>query len=123
MVLMIRRKYTWVRRLLLNLIIQHPYGLSSWDLKKITKLPIETIKYNLKKLVEDEYIVKSGRRYLFPYRYFIKDGVIIMKLVKGFVLFSCPLFKNNCNCTDKEKEDCKYLKILPDILIEQFKKG
>lgn len=111
----------WIRRFIINLLAHHPYGLSSWEIKKIMKLPRETIKYNLKKLQELGYIEKIGRKYVFPYEYLIKNGIIITKLVDGFVIFSCPHFGKNCKCSKKESESCRYLKELPDVLMKRFK--
>ena len=86
------------------------------------KLPEQNVKYHLEKLEKEEKIVKSGRRYVFPRKVFIKDGVIIMKMMDGFVLFSCSHFNRNCKCSKEESESCKYLKELPDKLLESFKR-
>jgi DNA-binding Lrp family transcriptional regulator len=102
-------------------LAHHPYGLSAWEIKKITNLPIETIKYNLSKLKKEGYIEKFGSKYVFPYQYKVKDGIIIMKLLEGFVLFSCPHFRNNCDCRKEKIKSCRYIKELPDILLRQFK--
>ena len=111
----------WVRRLLLNLLAHHPYGLSFWDLAKITNLSVETVKYNLKKLCDEGYVVKSGRKYLFRHEIFIKEGTIILNLNEGFLLFACPHFGINCKCTEADRNKCIYLKELPDILIKRFR--
>ena len=112
----------WVDRFIINLLAHHPYGLSSWDISKIIKLPEQNVKYHLKKLESEEKIVKSGRKYVFPYKALIKDGVIIMKMTDGFVLFSCSHFNRDCKCRKEESEGCKYLKELPDNLLKAFKR-
>lgn len=117
----ILRKNDWVMRFILNLLAQHPYGLSSWEIKNIIKIPIETVKYNLKKLMDLGYIEKVGRKFILPYKYKIVNGIIILKTLNSVTIFSCPYFKNVCKCEKKDKKRCKYFKELPDAMIRIFK--
>lgn len=110
----------WVKRVILNLIVNHPDGLSFWELTKITNLPEETIKYNLKKLVEEGYAIKIGRKYFVKREVFIKDGIVSFKFNNSFIVFSCPHFKINCECEAKDIKKCTYLKELPDILLKML---
>jgi hypothetical protein len=115
-------KKDWVKRLILNLIAQHPNGLSFWELAKITNLQVEIIKYNLKKLAKDGYVIKINRKYFIKREMFIRDGVISFKFNDSFLVFSCPHFKINCGCKPKDIKKCIYLKELPDILLKMFGK-
>jgi len=116
------RRNDWIPKFILNLIAQHPYGLSGWEIKKIMRVPYDVVKYHLKKLVKMGYIEKAGRKYIFPYRYKIVDGVIIVRHTNGFSIFSCPYFKNKCKCKSEDKQNCRYLKELPDFLMNLLKK-
>ncbi|MFQ6067988.1 MAG: winged helix-turn-helix domain-containing protein [Candidatus Bathyarchaeia archaeon] len=105
----------------MNLLAHHPYGLSSWDMAKILKVAEQNVRYHLKEMKKKGLIEKSGSRYLFPYEYLIKKGIIITKLVSGFAIFSCPHYHQNCKCSDGEKKNCRYMKELPDMILSRFK--
>jgi DNA-binding transcriptional ArsR family regulator len=95
--------------------------LSLWRISKELKLPKENVRYHLRKLVKDGIIKKSESRYVFPYDILIKNGLIIVRLVDSFGLFSCPYF-NGCKCGEKEIRNCKYMKEFPKKFHEFIKR-
>lgn len=100
---------------ILELLANNPYGLSGYRISKMLNVPLENVRYHLKKLVEDGIIRKEDRRYVFPYTVFIRKGLLIVNFDKTIGIFYCPYYGKKCKCSEKEIKKCPFLKEFPDV--------